>query len=84
VNFKYFTLLVYTTFIVHSLGWERNMSLFYMDKFCFHPKLWTKKKFWTGRGGEDSPSPNSILWGLDVGGKFWLPVEMLLAARLIS
>jgi hypothetical protein len=51
-----------------------------MDAFCFHPKLWTKKKFWTVRGGEDSPSPNSILWDLDVGRRFWLPVEMLLVA----
>jgi hypothetical protein len=59
------------------MGTKHVQKNYLWTHFVFHPKLWTKKKFWTGRGGEDSPSPNSILWDLDVGRKFWLPVEML-------
>jgi hypothetical protein len=61
-----------------------NFFIYGRILFFLLPKLWTKKKFWTGRGGEDSPSPNSILWDLDVGRKFWLPVEMLLVIRFLN
>jgi hypothetical protein len=45
----------------------------------FPAPLWTRNKFWTGRGGDERRSsiPNSKQWSLNFGRNVWLAVKML-------
>jgi hypothetical protein len=79
INLKYFVSTSFGQIFCPNfrMGSKRVRKKSFMDAFYFHPKLWTRTKFWTGRDGDENPIPNSILWSLDFGHKFWLAVEML-------